>query len=184
MFVRKVIVIASIIMIIFITIGILASCNKGRTRTSSSITINKTPIITSLIKITIGTTKASTLSPESTSATIQTSASTSTPQPVISGINGKVMIGPITPVQKEGEVNEKPYSDALIFIMDSTGSSKITEVISDQNGLFKIYIAPGTYLLDPQTPHDQRFPVTGTQIVVVLENMFTDVTINFDTGIR
>jgi hypothetical protein len=112
------------------------------------------------------------------------SACASASQTITSGISGKVMIGPISPVEKEGEVNEKPYPDALIFIMDASGKKKMKEVKSDLDGLFKVYLAPGTYLLVPQSPKNQALPVGEPQTVIVLENRFTDVTVNYDSGIR
>ena len=103
---------------------------------------------------------------------------------VTSGIKGIVMIGPISPVEKEGEINEKPYSGAVILIMDSTGKKEIASVKSDQNGRFEIYLAPDTYQLLPQTPDKQPLPVAEPQTVVVTANKFTEVTIPYDSGIR
>ena len=101
-----------------------------------------------------------------------------------SGINGIVMIGPVSPVEKEGEINEKPYPEAVILIMDSKGKKEIASVKSDQNGRFEIYLAPGTYQLLPQTPDKQPLPVADPQTVVVTANKFTEVTIRYDSGIR
>jgi hypothetical protein len=105
-------------------------------------------------------------------------------QPATSGINGKVMIGPISPVEKPGEVNEKPYPDAVILVKDSSGNRKIAEVKSDKDGLFNINLAPGTYLLVPQTPKDNILPIGEQQTVEVMANKFTEVTIHYDSGIR
>lgn len=101
-----------------------------------------------------------------------------------SGIKGIVMIGPISPVEKEGEINEKPYPEAVILIMDSKGKKEIASVKSDQNGRFEIYLAPDTYQLLPQTPDKQPLPVADPQTVIVTANKFTEVTINYDSGIR
>lgn len=103
---------------------------------------------------------------------------------VTSGIKGIVMIGPISPVEKEGEINEKPYPGAVILIMDSKGKKEIASVKSDQNGRFEIYLAPDTYQLLPQTPDKQPLPVADPQTVVVTADKFTEVTINYDSGIR
>lgn len=101
-----------------------------------------------------------------------------------SGIKGIVMIGPISPVEKEGEINEKPYPEAVIQIMDSKGKKEVASVKSDQNGRFEIYLAPGTYQLLPKTPDKQPLPVAEPQTVVVTANKFTEVTIQYDSGIR
>lgn len=100
-----------------------------------------------------------------------------------SGISGIVLIGPISPIVKEGEVNESPYPDALILILDSSGK-KIMEVKSNKDGRFTTDLPPGKYILDPQTPEDRILPVGESQEVLVLEKAFTDVTIYYDSGIR
>jgi hypothetical protein len=105
-------------------------------------------------------------------------------KPLTSGINGIVMLGPLKPVQKEGEINEKPYPDAMIWIMNEQGTRKIAEVKSNAEGRFTIGLLPGTYLLDPQSPAGQILPRGEPQTVVVPPDQFVDVTVNFDTGIR
>jgi len=104
-------------------------------------------------------------------------------QTTSSGIKGIVMVGPVSPVEQEGEVNEKPYPDALIFILDASGK-KITEVTSDKDGLFTIGLLPGRYTLAPQTPKDKLLPVGESQEVLVSEKAYTEVTIHYDSGIR
>lgn len=94
------------------------------------------------------------------------------------------MLGPISPVEKEGEINEKPYPDAVVFVMNSSGTKKIAEFKSDQNGRFQLNLAPGTYSLVPQTPKKQPFPIGKSETVVVSENQYTEITINYDSGIR
>lgn len=105
-------------------------------------------------------------------------------QPTDSGITGTVMIGPISPVEKEGEINEKPYPNAVIFIMDAAGKQKIAETTSDQDGRFKVNLAPATYQLLPQTPKNQPFPIGIPQMVVVEARKFTEITVSYDSGIR
>jgi hypothetical protein len=113
-----------------------------------------------------------------------TSIASTSSQAATSGINGAVLIGPVSPVQKQGDANEKPYPDAVIFVMDASGQQKISEVKSDFNGLFTVYLAPGKYILSPQTPKGRPLPVGEPQEVVVLENHLTEVTVNYDSRIR
>jgi hypothetical protein len=105
-------------------------------------------------------------------------------QPLTSGINGIVMLGPLKPVTREGEINEKPYPDAIIWIMNEPGTRKIAEVKSDADGRFTIALVPGKYLLKPQSPIGQTLPRAEQQVVEVLPDQFVGVTINYDTGIR
>lgn len=104
--------------------------------------------------------------------------------PTTSGINGKALVGPVAPVQKEGDVNEKPFPDAVIFVMDEAGKRKIAEVVSGKDGLFSVNLAPGAYLLVPQTPKDKPLPVGQPQEAAVEKDRFTFVTIRYDSGIR
>jgi hypothetical protein len=105
-------------------------------------------------------------------------------QKIASGISGKVLIGPVSPVETEGMINNKLFPDAVIFIMDSSGKRKITEIKSDKDGLFIAHLVSGTYLIVPQTPENQILPVSEPQKVVVMENRFTEITVYYDSGIR
>jgi hypothetical protein len=105
-------------------------------------------------------------------------------QPLTSGINGIVMLGPLKPVTKEGEINDKPYPDAIIWVMNEQGTRKLAEVKSDAEGRFTIALVPGKYLLNPQSPKDQALPRGEPQTVEVLPDHFVGVTVNYDTGIR
>lgn len=69
------------------------------------------------------------------------------------------MIGPIPSVDKEGKFDVEPYPDATIYIMDPSGTKKIAETVSDKEGHFNTDLAPGQYLLVPQTPKDQILPI-------------------------
>jgi hypothetical protein len=112
------------------------------------------------------------------------SASCFSVHPLSSGISGVVLLGPLKPVVKEGEINDRPYPDALIWVMDEAGSRRIESFISDDQGYFKISLLPGTYLLEPQTPRGQVLPRGEPQTVTVLADQYTDITLHYDTGIR
>lgn len=99
-----------------------------------------------------------------------------------SGIYGIVTIGPITPVQKEGEINYKPYKTTLI-VRSENGLNQITEFNSGDDGSFKVYLKPGRYVLESKKTSN-LFPILKPVIVEVKENQFTEVNISFDTGIR
>lgn len=101
-----------------------------------------------------------------------------------SGIYGKVTLGPLNPVVREGEENknERPYQ-TTIAIKNKNGSHVIKHFSSDENGEFKVYLAPGTYLLDPLSKNSM--PPTGKpETVIVKSNEFTKINISYDTGIR
>jgi len=74
-----------------------------------------------------------------------------------SGIYGNITLGPINPVEREGEENTKPYQ-ATISIKNQSGTSEIERFTSDKDGRFKVFLKPGTYLVDP-LPGVHLFPL-------------------------
>ena len=101
---------------------------------------------------------------------------------IYSGIYGIVTIGLINPVEKEGELNYKPYQ-ATIIIKNNDNFAEIERFTSNINGTFKVYIKPGKYILEP-LKSNEPFPVGSPIEVEVKPNQFIEVNISFDTGIR
>lgn len=98
-----------------------------------------------------------------------------------SGIEGQVLIGPICPVKREGrECPDQPYQ-AVLTVTNQRGK-RIVQFQTDEDGRFKISLAPGEYILHPESPN--AMPFASEQIVVVKEGMFTQVIVNYDSGIR
>ena len=109
-----------------------------------------------------------------------TTAGPTTSVALDSGITGMVTLGPISPVQREGEPNDKPYS-ATIIIKDHAGAI-VTQVQSGADGRFTVNLPPGTYTLEPV--NGNPLPRAGTQDVTIQPHTFAEVTISYDTGIR
>lgn len=106
----------------------------------------------------------------------------STPVPS-SGIEGTVTLGPVCPGPVSvGDLNchDKPYQ-SKISVIDSSGQL-VTRFDTDEQGNFKISLLPGTYTLQPD--QGEPFPVASDLSVVVIENQYTPVSIQYDTGIR
>jgi hypothetical protein len=102
-----------------------------------------------------------------------------------SGIRGLAEAGPIKPVQRPGEKNTAPLPGAIITIQPSGGGAEITRQKADQNGRFEIPLSPGTYRLVPLPPQPGAVYPRGTpQTVTVKTGKFTEVTVEYDTGIR
>jgi len=100
--------------------------------------------------------------------------------PTDSGIRGLVTIGPISPVEQPGIPNSEPYS-ATIVVKDADGD-KVDEVTSGVDGRFTVTLAPGAYVLEPQSP--DVLPYATPQDVIVEPHRFTEVTVPYDSGIR
>ena len=110
-------------------------------------------------------------------------SSTITPTPQNSGINGIILIGPGCPVQTippKSECADKSFQ-AKVLIKNSFGLI-VGEFVSKIDGTFEVPLSAGTYVLEPQSPNE--LPRGEIQTVIVQQNKFTQITINYDSGIR
>ena len=104
-----------------------------------------------------------------------------TPTPTDSGIEGQALIGPICPVVQAGqECPDQPYQ-AVLTVNSPTGE-RVVQVQTDENGMFKIPLAPGEYILHPESP--TALPFASEQTVRVEAGKFTQVMVSYDSGIR
>lgn len=97
-----------------------------------------------------------------------------------SGIDGEVILRPVSPVEWPGMVNHRPY-EAIIGVENGAGRV-VAEVRSDPDGRFRIILEPGTYVLRPAS--DAMYPQAPAQTVTVARDHFTPVRIVYDSGIR
>lgn len=112
---------------------------------------------------------------------ILASCSSSTPTAINSGIEGQVFIGPICPVVQIGqECPDQPYQ--AVLTVNSPEGERIVQVQTDEDGQFRILLQPGEYVLHPESPN--VMPFAGEQTVVVGEGAYTQVIVNYDSGIR
>lgn len=107
-----------------------------------------------------------------------------TPAPTVpldSGIRGTVQLGPTCPVQTRDVPCVTPYV-AVLVILD-TDQREAARVSSGPDGAFQVALPPGDYTVTP-TPGGDPFPTAAPQAVTVLPGAFTEIEINYDTGIR
>ena len=97
-----------------------------------------------------------------------------------SGIAGDVILQPVSPVERPGSSNSRPYQ-ASIGVVDNAGRI-VAEVRSDANGRFDIVLEPGTYVVRPESA--AIYPHAPAQTVTVAEGRVTRVHIVYDSGIR
>lgn len=108
------------------------------------------------------------------------------PSDLDSGITGIVLAGPTCPVQGPGigpACDDLPLS-ATIVVRAAGSGLEVTRFQSDAEGLFRVPLYPGTYQLDPQPVSPSGLPRGTPQTVEVVAAQFTNVTIQYDTGIR
>jgi hypothetical protein len=99
----------------------------------------------------------------------------------LQGIDGMVLLGPQCPVMSlENPCPDLPYQ-AWITVRRTTGGV-VTRVRSGEDGHFRVGLRPGQYVLDPES--GDPFPVATEQEATVVEGVYTDVVVSFDTGIR
>lgn len=100
-----------------------------------------------------------------------------------SGVEGLVTIGPMCPVIQKGvPCPDLPFS-AKIVIEDEDGT-EVASVVSGDDGTFQIELGAGVYVLVPQAPNPGAPPFAHELAVEVLEDAFTEVLIQYDSGIR
>jgi len=101
-----------------------------------------------------------------------------------SGISGKVTIGPTCPVQRvppDPNCADKPHQTDLRII--NTNSTKfLTMTRSDANGYFQVDLEPGVYVILP--PLSKTLPYLPVTYITVKDNVYTEVNLQFDSGIR
>ena len=84
-----------------------------------------------------------------------------------------------TPSKMTGE----NYADYPLVILSRDMKTEVAHVTADQNGNFRIALAPGGYVLDVQ--NRRRLHVRATpQLFTVVANQTVHVDMSIDTGIR
>ena len=103
------------------------------------------------------------------------------PTPRGSGIEGQVLIGPMCPVVQQGqECPDQPYQAALT--VNSSNGIQIVQFRTDEQGRFKVPLAPGDYILHPESPNGM--PFAGDQSFIIETGRYTQITVHYDSGIR
>jgi len=107
----------------------------------------------------------------------------STPTPTDSGVEGQAVQGPMCPVMRVGEeCPDQPYQ-AVITVRSPEGK-RVAQVQTDEQGYFRIPLAPGEYVLHPESPEDSPLPYANDQTFIVNPGEFTTIIVAYDTGIR
>jgi len=104
-----------------------------------------------------------------------------TPQPSDSGIEGIVTIGPMCPVMQEDvPCPDQPYQADLTIL--TPNGKKVIQFQTDESGRFRVELAPGEYVLHPESPNG--LPFAQDIPFRVDEHRFTLLEISYDSGIR
>ena len=98
-------------------------------------------------------------------------------------LEGRVTLGPITPVEQVGGgPNTRPY-EATVDIATPEGDVVAT-VESGSDGAFSVRLAAGRYRLVPRSPQGRPLPYAAPLDATVAAGQTTTVAIAYDSGIR
>jgi hypothetical protein len=93
-----------------------------------------------------------------------------------------VTIGPMCPVVQVGRpCPDKPYQANLTVLL-STDRSTVLRFQTDSNGNYRTFLAPGEYILMPESPG--LMPHAAEIPFIVHAHQFTRVDVVYDSGIR
>ncbi len=100
-----------------------------------------------------------------------------------SGVQGQVFIGPVCPVvQINNPCPDQPYQAKLTVI--NLDGKIVAKSSSDADGNFEIKLPPGDYLLHAESPEGGMLPYAEDVEFTVYPDEFSEVIVNFDSGIR
>lgn len=106
-----------------------------------------------------------------------------TPSPILSGIRGVVHLGPMCEDATRASPCIEPYSAELV-ILDAK-DDVVARVTSGTDGRFEVTLPPGIYTIQPVPPaNGDLFPAGQTISAVVGEDEYTEVGVDYDTGVR
>lgn len=98
-------------------------------------------------------------------------------------LQGKVTLGPISPVEQVGgPPNTRPY--AATIAIETPGGDAVATVASGKDGVFAVRLQAGSFRLVPRSPEGRPFPHAAPLHATVVADTTTRVTIAYDSGIR
>ena len=111
---------------------------------------------------------------------------TTAPSQPTGTLEGQVTIGPLQPVQREGEVTVVPpevYAARKVMVYDTSGKNLIKQVDIDGKGHYQVELQPGTYTITLKPSGIDRSGEVPRQIEIKSGETVT-INIDIDTGIR
>lgn len=101
----------------------------------------------------------------------------------LSGVRGRVTIGPMCPVMRVDQpCPDQPYR-AVLIVRDSAGS-EIARIEPAVDGAYALPLSPGSYLMAPLSPPVSRLPWAPARAFDVQPSVWTVLDVAFDSGIR
>ena len=115
------------------------------------------------------------------------SAPAPTSPPSLGVLEGRVTIGPLVPVEREGvptpTVPPETYTSRSLNIYEADGATLVTNVPFKGDGTYRVELAPGTYVVKlARSGLDRASSLPQTIAIRAGETVQLDIDI--DTGIR
>lgn len=85
-------------------------------------------------------------------------------------------------VREDQPCPDRPYQ-AILTIRDAAGR-EVARVESSADGTYALSLAPGSYVMTPESPSASRLPWAKPQPFEVRALLWTTLDIAFDSGIR
>jgi len=102
----------------------------------------------------------------------------------VSGVAGRVLLGPQCPVEQAGRpCPDKPVA-AEVQVFSAGSDELVTSSDSGENGRFRIDLEPGSYELLPVVSESGGLPYGTRTHVTVEAGEYRRVTLSLDSGIR
>ena len=99
----------------------------------------------------------------------------------VTGVEGQVLLGPMCPVVRLDQPCPDQPNQATLTVLNSAGK-KIAQIQTDVNGLYRLALLPGDYIMHPESPN--TMPHAQDQPFIVIAGQFTKLDIIYDSGIR
>ena len=100
-----------------------------------------------------------------------------------SGVAGRVILGPLCPVERPGMVCSRPLAATLR--VNRADGSFVADVRSDAQGRFALGVKQGSYTVVPLQLHaNSSLPYGRSVTVKVAAHAFSWIDVYYDTGIR
>lgn len=103
-----------------------------------------------------------------------------------SGVKGKVLLGPICPVQRippDPNCEDKGFKTTIqVRLQDPTKNSIFTSVDTDEEGGYIIALPPGEYKI--QALGGKPFPTCNSRDITIKQHAVLEIDLSCDTGIR
>jgi hypothetical protein len=105
---------------------------------------------------------------------------------VTASIGGVVLAGPTCPVvtdPPDPACNDRPVASAVLVVRGADGR-EVARTISDAQGAFRVALAAGSYVIEPQPVDGLMGTAEPVEVTVEDGEDIADLTIGYDTGIR